>query len=188
LDESRVAFLRPQKNSPLVTYAMAQVDTAESSVSKAQAQHWPKLIAVGSAGQMQKSRVVPKQDYAAAIGIELPIFEGFRISNDVRRAEAQLERRKAELDQAQLDLNTLVADYDHRIRAAKAQLSRLEGEHETALKALQLAKERYVSYRGLLVDVRESIRNLARIKTEIADAKADLLLATGSKAILLSSQ
>ena len=55
---------------------------------------------------------------------------------------------------------------------------------DPANQAFTLAKKRYYNFEGTLVDVREAVRNLERIQSEVIDVKIDLLLAKGSKALL----
>lgn len=184
LDNSKLAFLKGAGVAPTLAQAEAEIHIAESGLAKAKSERYPKVIAVGSMGDMQAARLVPKDDKAAAVGISMPIFEGFRISSDVRRAQAELLEKKKYREQVQLEIESLVADYEERAAAAASQLELLKTEYDSAVEALKLAKVRYVSYRGLLVDVREAIRNLARISDDTDDAKADLVLALGSKAIL----
>ena len=55
------------------------------------------------------------------------------------------------------------------------------------VKAFNLAKQRYLSFLGTVIDLREAVRNLARIELQSNDKNADLILALGSKAALNGS-
>ncbi len=60
-------------------------------------------------------------------------------------------------------------------------------EFDLAIKAFNVAKKRYFSFEGELIDLREAFRNLARVETEIQETRTRLLQASGSKALLNGS-
>ena len=65
-----------------------------------------------------------------------------------------------------------------------AALSGLAPEYEDDQKALRLARQRYRDFQGPLVDVREALRDLARISVAQNDAMAELLFALTGKSLL----
>ena len=180
--------LPPAAQSPLLTRAAAEAAAAHIAVSAVSAQNYPKVTAMASVGDMSKSRVVEKQDYSGGVGIDLPLFEGGGISDQIHRAEAIASEQDQSLMGVQLQLSDLNAHYDEIINASRVQLEYLQKELEVAQRAFQLGKERYNAFQGTLVDVRESIRNLGRVRAEIIDIKTDFLLAVGSKALLNGGQ
>ncbi len=170
--------------SPLVTQAAAQAEAARSAVSFASAQNLPKISATASVGDMDESRLVTKHDYAGGFGVTLPLFEGGRIQSQIHQAQALAAQRDQDLNAARLQLDELNAHYDEIINASRVQLDFLQKESDVAEQAFTLAKKRYYNFQGTLVDVREAVRNLERIQSEVIDVKTDLLLALGSKALL----
>jgi outer membrane protein len=170
--------------SPLVTQAAAQAEAAHSAISIASAQNMPKVNATASVGDMDEARLVNKRDYSGGFGVTVPLFEGYRIQSQIHQAQALAAQRDQDLNAVQLQLDELNAHYDEIINASRVQLDYLQKELEVAERAFQLAKKRYYEFQGTLVDVREAVRNLERIQSEVIDVKADLLLALGSKALL----
>jgi outer membrane protein TolC len=133
---------------------------------------------------MDESRLVNKRDYSGGFGVTMPIFEGYRIQSQIHQAQALAAQRDQDLNAVRLQLDELNAHYDEIINASRVQLDYLQKELEVADRAFELAKKRYYDFQGTLVDVREAVRNLERIQSEVIDIKADLLLALGSKALL----
>jgi outer membrane protein TolC len=170
--------------SPLVAKAVAEAASAHAAVSEFSAQNLPKIQATASVGDMDKSRLVEKKDYSGGFGVTLPLFEGYRISNQVHRAEAVASQRDNDLLAIRMELGDLNGRYDQTINASRVKLKYLTDELTVARRALQLAKERYFSYQGALVDLREALRNFARVESDINEVKTDLLFALGSKAVL----
>ena len=170
--------------SPLVTQAAAQAEAAHSAISVASAQNLPKVNATASFGDMDEARLVNKRDYSGGFGVTMPIFEGYRIQSQIHKAQELSAERDQDLNAVKMLLDELNAHYDEIINASRVQLDYLQKELEVADQAFELAKKRYYNFQGTLVDVREAVRNLERIQSEVIDIKADLLLALGSKALL----
>ena len=174
--------------SPLVTQAAAEAQAAHASISVYSAQNLPKINATESLGDMDEARLVNKKDYSGGFGLTLPLFEGYRIQSQIHQAQALAAQRDQDLSAVRLQLDELNAHYDEIINASRVQLEYLQKELDVAQSAFALAKKRYYNFQGTLVDVREAVRNLERIQSEVIDIKSDLLLALGSKALLNGAQ
>jgi outer membrane protein len=81
----------------------AAVKAAEADVAAAISGHIPKVALIGSANKIVNSYgagiVTPenKSSWMVGIGIEIPIFEGFRVSNEVREKRANLQKLQHQL-------------------------------------------------------------------------------------------
>ena len=173
--------------SPLIAQAAAVALAAHANISVYSSQNLPKLMATASVGDMDEARLVGKKDYSGGFGVTLPLFEGYRISGEIQQAQALAAQRDQDLSAVRYQLDELNARYDETINSSRIKLDYLTKEVEVARRAFRLAKERYFSFQGTLVDVREAIRNLSRVQSEIIDVQTDLLLAVGSKALLNGS-
>ena len=182
--EKGLSTLQPGSESPLVSQASAAAAAARTDVLERRSQNYPTVSALASAGTMDESIAVPLRNYSGGVGVVLPLFEGFRIAGEARQAESVSARKDEDLLSARLDVDEQNARYDEAIFSSKVRLDYLGQELDTAHKALALASHRYFSFIGPLVEVREALRNLARIELAINDAKTDLLLASGSKTLL----
>ncbi len=74
--------------------------------------------------------------------------------------------------------------YDEIVDASRARLEHLEREQKLAEDGFSVAKSRYFKFQGTLVDLRDALRNLGRIETDMSDTEADLLEAADSKTLL----
>lgn len=182
--ESSLAVITPGAASPAVERAQAEAEAARTVVGQRGAANYPTISALGSAGGMDKVKLVNRVDYSAGFAVKLPLFEGFRTASEISAAKDAAAERGSLVLAAKLDLDEANASYDETIEASRVKLGFLDRELDNAQEALDLAKKRYLSFEGPLVDVRESIRNLARVRALRNDVKADLLLALGSKAVL----
>jgi outer membrane protein len=168
LDELKESKLLPAANEkdPWTALAAEQVSAAEARVSQAKAEFLPRLLATASIGDMHKSRLVPEKDSAAAIGVSWPIFEGFRTKYRVQEANAIAAGRAASLAAVVQDRDQTLARYAETTGAASVKLTHLQEELRLAESGVKLAQKRYHSFQGNLIDMRESLRNFARVKTD----------------------
>jgi outer membrane protein TolC len=170
--------------SPLVTRAVKASETALAHVSQAKAEHLPRLVAVASVGEMERARLVGKQEYAIGGGLIFPLFDGWRTTSEVERARAGAEEKESEVKAARLELQVQNNKYDQVILSSRARLEHLDHEFKLGQEGFALAKKRYFRFEGTLVDIRETLRNLARTETQLNDARADLFEALQSKHFL----
>lgn len=186
LSDEDSPFLRAKKSaqSPLVLRAQAEAAAAQARADQARAGHMPRLVAVASAGEMEKSRFVPKQEYAAAGAVIFPLFDGLKTTNDVERSEALAMEKDRDLALARQRLDEINTHYDEVISSAKVRLQHLAEEQKLAEEGFTVAKKRYLAFQGSLVDLREALRNLARAKIQISDARAEYLQAVGAKTLI----
>jgi outer membrane protein len=184
LTESSMSVISAGTSSPSLDRAQAEADAAHKLVSQRKSENYPVITALASVGAMQDARLVQENDYSVGVGLRLPLFSGYRISSEIARSKDAAAERDLGVLGAKLELDEADASYDEVIESSRVKLRFLDQEAELARKAFDLALKRYLSFEGPLVDVRESIRNIARIDGELNDAGADLMLALGAKAVL----
>jgi outer membrane protein len=174
------------ESSPLLARAKIDVSVAKSRLKQEKAGFYPKIVAMASLGEMAKARVVEKKAYSAAIAVVLPIVD-FRTSGEIQRAEAMLSAKTQDVEAEKQYLGEMNAKYDVIIQSSKVRLKHLNEEYSLAKQAFHVAKNRYFSLEGELIDLREAFRNIARVETEIQETRTRLLQASGSKALLNGS-
>jgi outer membrane protein TolC len=170
--------------NPYVARSQADVDAAKNKLSAAKTDYLPKLVGMASVGGMDKVRLVTRTDYSAGVGLIVPLFDGFGTVNRVRQARAQVDATTQELGEVDLQMRELNAKYDEIIDASQARIEHLQREQTLAQEGFSVAKNRYFKFQGTLVDLRDALRNVGRIQIEMRDTQADLLEASGAKALL----
>ncbi len=183
MSEIAKRFEPGQLKNPILAAAEEKAQAEADRAKQATAGHLPKLVAVASYGALENARLVPKGDYAVGVGVILPLFDGLKTSSEVRRAEA-LSAERSFLIEAERDrIAQTNAKYDEIIEGAKARLAHLEPELNLAREGFQVARKRYFKFQGLLVDVREALRNLSRTKNQFDETRLDFVEGTVAKAI-----
>lgn len=171
------------ESSPLFTRALANARVAEEKLKQEKAGYYPEITAVASTGYMQRSRLVQRQNYAVGVGISLPLFD-LNTRGKVDRAEVIASEKNKEIESERQYLEEINAKFDETIKSSQVLLNHLDEELKIANEAFDLAKKRYFSLEGTLIDLRESFRNLSRVRVEIENTRANLLQASGAKVLL----
>lgn len=172
--------------SPYLQIGLSQVKVAQATVLQKKAKNYPVVSAAGGVdtGLSGAGYVSPNRDYSFGVGIGLPIFEGYRVVEQTRQAKNLLRQRRFDLSGADVQVGEQNADYDQTIDAARVELSGLSPEYADDLTAVALARKRYRDFQGPLVDVREALRDLARVSVAQNVAAAELLFSLSGKSLL----
>ncbi len=169
--------------SPLLAQAQANANVAHAKALATKANYYPQIVAIASAGDLENVRLVQEKNYAAGIGVAVPIFN-FETISDVNRAELAAVAQDEQTAAQEQDLTEINANYDEIINSSVTKLNYLAIELNLAIKAFSVAKTRYFSFEGDLVDLRDAFTNLARTQNEINQTRAALIEARGAKILI----
>jgi outer membrane protein TolC len=172
--------------SPYLQIGQSQVKVAKATVSQKRAENYPVVNAMGGvdAGVSGTGYVSPNRDYSFGVGIGIPLFEGFRVVEQTKQAKNLLSQRQFDLSGADVQVGVQSAAYDEAIDSARVELGGLSPEYEDDQKAVNMARKRYRDFQGPLVDVREALRDLARVSVAQNDATAEMLFSLTGKSLL----
>jgi outer membrane protein TolC len=186
LSEASVDVFEPG-TSPYLQIGQSQVKVAQATVSQKKAENYPVVRAMGAVdtGISGSGYLSPDRDYSLGVGIGLPLFEGYRIAEQTKQAKNLLSQRQFDLSAADVQISAQSAAFDQAIDSARVELGGLAPEYEDDQRALRLARRRYRNFQGPLVDVREALRDLARVGLAQNDALAELLFSLAGKSLLL---
>jgi outer membrane protein TolC len=174
----------PPATNPLIARAEADLKSVQSELAGAKSENLPNLVGMGSAGYLQDQRLVNRSDYSLGIGISIPLFEGFRIQDNVNRTAAQVQEKDYALQASRQLLDNLNEQYDETILSSESRLAHLGPELALANQAFDLAKKRYFEFQGDLLDVRTALTNLTRVLIDENTTRARYLQAKESKEVL----
>lgn len=169
--------------SPFMEVARASLAVSQSQLKKDAANYLPTFVGVASVGDMQQSRFVEKQDYAMGLGLNIPLFNWGTITR-VKQDEAQIAFKEQNIVSQRVIVRENETKFDIVSESAKIRLRGLYTELATAQEGYKVAKQRYFNLQGTLVDLQEAYTDLARVQIEINQTRAEVLQASGSKALL----
>jgi len=174
--------------TPLLEIEKKRVAYAEARLDRAKADHMPQIVALATGGYFDNVQTRDRMNYAAGVGVTLPLFEGFRVDASVQSEKAGVQAAKASLSSLEQLLNATNSKYDEQTSSLNVRLKSLGTEYKIAKQALTLARKRYSSLQGTMVDLRESIKNMTRVTESLAASNRELFLARGEKALLNGSR
>jgi outer membrane protein TolC len=185
LAESSVDVFAPG-TSPYLQIGQSQVKVAQATVSQKKAENYPVVRAMGGVdtGMSGTGYLSPSRDYSLGVGVGIPIFMGYRVVEQTKQAQNLVSQRRFDLSAADVQVSAQSAGFDQAIDSARVELGGLAPEYEDDQKALRLARQRYRDFQGPLVDVREALRDLARVSVAQNDAMAGLLFSLAGKSLL----
>lgn len=170
--------------SPLLDVQTSRIHIAQSRLDQARSESRPVIYGMATGGYFDNDHLKDRLIYTAGVGIKLPLFEGFRIDSAVRQNEAELKAEEAGLDNTRLYIDSTNTKYEEQIRALKVRLDFLEREKKLAKEVFSIARKRYTSLQGTMIDLRESIRNMNRILQSTDEAYRDLFIARGERSLI----
>lgn len=169
-------------DDPRLLLAKAQMETAHAGFEDAKSRQLPTINVMGSAGGMEKSRLVPEQDYAAGVGIVFPVWNG---GEDYRREKAfktQSDYQDQHLKAAELEFNVQIKNLQDELSRDRDALKVVGKNLEQVEKTIKLASTRYQRLEGPLIDVREALKQLRQLGLE----RVEMMNSLGAVSVQLS--
>lgn len=177
--------ITPGAISPFVEHAQTVKEAAKYNVREKMAERFPKFMTLATVGNMDRTRLgIKKENYSVGFGVTMPIFEGFRINNGILQAKSLFTERNENILAEVLNVGELNLFYDGIIESSRIKLQFLDHQSKITYEAINLSEDRYLSFIGPLVDVREAFRDLAMVETKRSDVKVDLLLGLSKKVLV----
>ncbi len=183
-DEASLKKIAPGAASAFILKAVADAESAHSLVNANRAKNYPAIIGLGSIGGMAGSRLTPVNDTSIGVGLNFPIFEGFRIVSRVKKGEGFETERQEQIKGLKLYVDEDNAHYDELIAYDQSRIKTLKPLAKTTEKSFSEARQRYLNYIGPLVDLRDAIQYLADVQGEINESETNLWFNAASKAVL----
>jgi outer membrane protein len=174
--------------NPWIRNAEEEAKAAEARLGQARAGHLPQIGVLGSVAYLDAARLVQKKNYAIGVGISLPLFEGFRTTARVQEAQALVTEKEALIEANREEVDRTSSRFDELLASAKLRLQHLVEETKLATSGFELARKRYKALQGPIIDVREALRNLTRVRTQLSEAEVDYWAAAAAKALYLGAR
>jgi outer membrane protein len=159
-----------QKDHPAIIAAKAQVEAAENQVKVATSAGLPNVNFAANLYQNTRPgeavSQVPLRETTVGIGVSIPIFEGFTTTYKIRGAQAQVEQKKAQLAdtemQIALDLIRAYADTASALRNLDVSAHLVQGAQE----ALAVSRRRYENGAADITEMLDTQSALSKARRE----------------------
>jgi len=135
--------------------AMLNLQSAKSGVTIAQSGHWPSLNANANYYWLGNSlsEIDKNKNLQVGLGLNIPIFYGWSVSNRVQLAEVQSKISEIEVSDIERDIKRQIQTNYLNLQAAQKALIVSEKNISAAKENLKIEEEKYALGSGKLLDV-----------------------------------
>jgi outer membrane protein TolC len=173
---AKVELPRGSNAHPTILSARAREKAAQERVGFAYAERHPRLQLFGNGGYFISQNLASPWNYSVSAAFAIPIWDA-RTGAEIRKSEAAHQQAESDLRATDLRVNSALISAEERYRVTEVQLNSLEQEKREAIRGFEIARQRYKKSIGLLIELRETVRNLIRVSSAFSVAQADHLSA-----------
>ncbi|MBS1717631.1 MAG: TolC family protein [Armatimonadetes bacterium] len=155
--------------------ARARTEAAASELFAARALGLPRLYATGMADATNRRDM---GGLTLGLAISFPIWDGGRVQSEVEKAKAMKQRVTANLTETELQVEKEVRQAALDQATAMANLTSAEAAQTAAESAYTVIKLRVEAGKAILLEQLDALDALTRSRTELAQARLDLSIAT----------
>jgi outer membrane protein len=168
----------------------AAVRQRQAELRKAESDLWPKLTATGNAGWSAINGSNNDDDYFSSGGdinssgvsyygglsLQIPIFEGFSLRNNVRAAEARVKVSRADLRQKEESVISDVWSAFYNMQTAAQQVDSSETLLTSSKESFQVSLARYRAGVADIVELLNAQSTLTSARAQRVQAQTDLFI------------
>ena len=188
------AIAYAQQNRPELITVELNLRMAQAGVSLARTQSQPTITARGQYTEQTPTALAHEHYYGATLEVRFPLLDGGKMRQDTREAQAQVERIKAERDQARLGIELAVRrawqtmrDANDRILLTRKQRESQEKILTVALKAHEVGQGTALAVQAAQRETHTAQENETRATYDLYAAEADFAHAQGRDAQEISA-
>ncbi len=170
-----------QRDRPELTAVRAAVKQREAELREAEAALWPSLVATGNVGwtgvngKTQGVNIDGNQsNYYGGLQLQIPIFEGMALRNEVHKARANLEAGRAALKLKEELVISDVWDAYYNFRTAGQQLETSESLLSSSKQSYEVSLARYKAGAADIVELLNAQSLLAKARAQQVKARTNL--------------
>jgi len=162
---------RARTDRPDLNAAIASVRRSEQDVKKARALPFPKVVGSGNMlWNVDRDHDV-QNGYYGGIGIQIPIFDGFSMHNQLRQAKAQLEASRENLRLTEENVVGQVWSAHSNFTTAGRQLSSAKSLLASASQSYEVSLARYKEGATNIVELMTTQAQLAQARAQVIGAR-----------------
>jgi outer membrane protein len=167
--------------NPAVQRAALDLDIAHLEVDKAKSGHLPTVALVATAGTDHETGVIaqpPGTTKSASLGVQVnvPIFAGFSVQNQVREKLALEDKARDDLDAARRSTTQQTRTAYLGVQSGQAQVKALEAAEASSKLSLEATQLGYKVGVRVNLDVLNAQSQLYQTQRDLAKARYDLLV------------
>lgn len=158
---SLVYYLETAKSlRPEIHMIQSSKKQQQFNIKAAKADYLPRLTGLASVGNIQDVNVqeIPNRNYLVALGIKIPLFDGYATKAQVNKAIAKTQTLAYQEVLINQQVSAEVQEAWIEYNRSKQLFLQARERRKLSNKALDLAQRRYLAKNGLLVEWEEAFR------------------------------
>lgn len=178
------------RDRPDLSASRATVSQSKAEVEKAKSALWPRLVATGNAGWSGLDGNLDASDYLdsggdinssgtsfyGGLSLEIPLFEGFSLRNNIRAAESRLKAARADLRQKEESVISDVWTAFYNMQTAAQKVTSSETLLTSSKESFQVSLARYRAGVADIVELLNAQSTLTSARTQRVQAQTDLFI------------
>ncbi len=163
---------------PELGAALADARSAEAALAAAKAARWPQVSAFGNVGVTHFSEPSGRLDtYGLGLTLNIPVFTGFTLEMNQRRAEADLEAARARLESERQQVDLQVFESFQDVQTALQTVRTSRDLAASAAQSHEVALGRYEAGAGSILELLTAQSALEDARAQEVRARTDWLIA-----------
>jgi outer membrane protein TolC len=178
------------RDRPDLSASRAAVRQSEAELEKAKSALWPRLVATGNGGWSHLDGNLDASDYLdsggnissssmsfyGGLSLEIPLFEGFSLRNNIRAAESRLKAARADLRQKEESVISDVWSAFYNMQTAAQQVESSETLLTSSKESFRVSLARYRAGVADIVELLNAQSTLTSARTQRVQARTDLFI------------
>jgi len=178
------------RDRPDLAASRAAVRQSEAELEKAKSALWPRLVATGNAGWSGLDGSLSDSEFFdsggnisssgtsfyGGLSLEIPLFEGFSLRNNIRAAEARLKATRSDLRQKEESVISDVWTAFYNMQTAAQQVTSSETLLTSSKESFQVSLARYRAGVADIVELLNAQSTLTSARTQRVQAQTDLFI------------
>lgn len=174
------ALAQAVQRRPELKAALYRIDASHNSIDVAMSAFGPIIIANAGYGYRDSKFLPEDKDWSAGVGIDLPLFEGFKRSHDVSRAKHELAKEEAQVRHLVLKVREEVWAAHLKLKEAYEATTASEAVVRDARESMRMTRERYEAGAATATDLLDAQTTLARAEYVQVEARWSYFLSSAA--------
>lgn len=156
---------------PVLKAALHRFETTRSSIDIARSSFGPVITADAGYGYRDSEFLPEDKDWSVGVGIRLPLFEGFKRSHNVAKANHELTKQEAEIRHLILKVREEVWAAYLKLKESYEAGEATEAVVQDARESMRMTRDRYEAGASTATDLLDAQTTLARAEYVRVDAR-----------------
>jgi|AMWB02.1.fsa_nt_gi outer membrane protein len=165
------AFDQAIQHRPVLKAALHRINIARNAIDIAKSAFGPVVMAIAGYGYRDSQFLPEDKDWSAGIGIEVPLFDGFKHSHDLSRTKHELAKEEAQVRHLVLKVREEVWNAHLALKESYEAAQASEAVVRDARESMRMTRERYEAGVATATDLLDANTTQTRADYMLVEAR-----------------